>query len=132
MAIYFSRAIICHWQVVSEALGPWKYSNSSSKYLSGGQEKFSANKENIKGHKDELILIFGGDVTFDGPVHYFEHQKCNYNDSFDKIKAYLADGDVIAVNLESPFLNASPSKYKFPKDNGVWHVAEPKAVDALE
>ena len=79
-----------------------------------------------------MILIFTGDVTFDGPVRYYAHRKCSYNESFDEIKKYLDDGDIRVTNLESPVLKGNLARNELQEDKGIRHVAEERAVKALK
>lgn len=56
------------------------------------------------GSSGTVKIIFGGNVGFDGIVRYkVEAGICTYNESFNRIRRYLAKADHVAVNLDSVF-----------------------------
>eukprot|EP00795_Rhopilema_esculentum_P012383 gene12383-3041_t len=81
-----------------------------------------------------VTIIFGGDISFDGPVKYFAEveKTCDYKRPFEKVRKLLATADLRVANLESPLLKGAYIE-KVP-DNGklISHYGSIDAVEGLK
>eukprot|EP00795_Rhopilema_esculentum_P012390 gene12390-3048_t len=53
-----------------------------------------------------VTIIFGGGISFDGPVKYFAEveKTCDYRRPFEKVRKILATADLRVASLDSPLL----------------------------
>ena len=81
-----------------------------------------------------VTIIFGGDISFDGPVKYFAEvaKTCDYKRPFERVRKLLATADLRVANLESPLLKGAYIE-KVP-DNGkiISHYGSIDAVEGLK
>jgi len=81
---------------------------------------------------DEVSIIFGGDINFDGPQRRLvEDEVCTYNGYMKKLKKLFNDADIKVANLESPVSNDITAEH--PATGVFNHLLAPdKSVKALK
>lgn len=81
---------------------------------------------------DEVSIIFGGDINFDGPQRKLvEDGVCTYNGYMRKLKGLFSDADIKVANLESPVSDNLAAEH--PSTGGPTHLlAHDIAIGALK
>ncbi|XP_066936530.1 capsule biosynthesis protein CapA-like [Clytia hemisphaerica] len=79
-----------------------------------------------------LELIFGGDVTFYGPIDYhFQNGDCSYERPFQNVKEVFAEGDFTMVNLETTLGNIEELKDNTTVKKLIRFTSDPQALESL-
>ncbi|XP_078375862.1 capsule biosynthesis protein CapA-like [Oculina patagonica] len=87
----------------------------------------------VTANKDNVTLLFVGDISFSGPVKYYvERNNYKYNDSFNEVAPYIREADISVGNLEAPFVSKDVYPYKFKGEKRLIFLdSSPKAASAL-
>ena len=76
--------------------------------------------------------MFVGDISFSGPVKYYEKRGFyTYNDTFNEVAPYIRQADIAVANLESPFVSKDVYRYKYKGKRLIILDSSPKAAPAL-
>ena len=81
-----------------------------------------------------VTIIFGGDISFDGPVKYFAEveKTCDYRRPFEKVKRVLATADLRVANLDSPLLRKAYDESTPQYDKRTYNYGSIVAVEGLK
>ena len=92
-------------------------------------------KTQVLSQSKSLELIFGGDVTFYGPIDYhFKNGDCSYERPFQEVKGVFAEADFTMVNLETTLGDLKDLKGDSATDESksVRFTSNPKALTSLK
>ena len=106
------------------------------------QKKYSAKKlvrsitvrssvKQILAKSKSLELIFGGDVTFYGPIDYhFKNGDCSYERPFQDVKGVFAEADFTMINLETTLGEVKDFKNN-ATEKLITFISDPQALVSL-